>query len=170
MARRPPLVTSPSAPSVDLKHDRGNCAVGDVRDRWKERESGRGHYLKGGEGGGRLTIQSLSKSGDGPEGKRKKKFILSFIFLEDVKEEDFFLNFSKKELFKKKSALVFPCLSQQTIKYLQILEDESSFISSLRLLPGPSSNPPVEDIGKPCSRHCPPVYTSSSAHSGCTQP
>lgn len=26
----------PSAPSVDLKHDRGNCAVGDLRDRWKE--------------------------------------------------------------------------------------------------------------------------------------
>lgn len=26
----------PSAPSVDSKHDRGNCAVGDVKDRWKE--------------------------------------------------------------------------------------------------------------------------------------
>lgn len=38
----------PSAPSVDLKHDRGNCAVGDVRDRWKESETGRGHYLNRG--------------------------------------------------------------------------------------------------------------------------
>lgn len=34
----------PSAPSVDLKHDRGNCAVGDVRD--MERESCREDTIK----------------------------------------------------------------------------------------------------------------------------
>lgn len=59
----------PPAPSVDLKHDRGNCAARDVRDRWKESESGRGHYLSG---GGALTIQTLLKSGHGPA-KRSKK-------------------------------------------------------------------------------------------------
>lgn len=49
----------PSAPSVDLKHDRGNCAARDVRDRWKESESGIGHHLNGGGGGGALTIQTV---------------------------------------------------------------------------------------------------------------
>lgn len=67
----------PSAPSVDLKHDRGNCAVGDVRDRWKESESGRGHYLNR---RGALTIQSLLKSGDRPAKRRKKKFFPPFIW------------------------------------------------------------------------------------------
>lgn len=38
----------PSAPSVDLKHDWGNCAVGDVKDRWKESKVGRGHHLNRG--------------------------------------------------------------------------------------------------------------------------
>lgn len=33
----------PSAPTVDLKHDRGNCAVGDVRDRWKDSKQWRGY-------------------------------------------------------------------------------------------------------------------------------
>lgn len=66
----------PSAPSVDLKHDRGNCAARDVRDRWKESESGIGHHLNGGGGGGALTIQTLLKFGHGPA-KRKKKVPLS---------------------------------------------------------------------------------------------
>ena len=63
----------PSAPSVDLKHDRGNCAVGDVRDRWKESESGRGHYLnRGGHSLFRLCLNLET----GQKGREKSFFLL----------------------------------------------------------------------------------------------
>lgn len=141
------------------------------RQRQMEREGVGERALFEGGRGGREAHNSVSfKIWRRARGEEKKK-VYSFIYIFGGREgRRLFPQLLKKGTFEKIPALVFPCLSQQTIKYLQILEDESSFISSLRLLPGPSSNPPVEDIGKPCSRHCPPVYTSSSAHSGCTQP
>lgn len=95
----------PSAPSVDLKHDRGNCAVGDVRDRWKESELGRGHYLN--RGGGTLTIQSLLKSGERPA-RRRKKFLLSYgcRFCEGLNTEDW--SVSKNEQVSAQVSLTRP--------------------------------------------------------------
>jgi len=55
----------PSAPSVDFKHDRGNCTVGDVRDRWKDGELWRGlPFTEGWRA--TLTIQWQLKCGDLP--------------------------------------------------------------------------------------------------------
>lgn len=95
----------PSAPSVDLKHDRGNCAVGDVRDRWKKSESGRGHYLNR-EGG---THHSVSvKIWRKASKKEEKSFpfhkdvqlVIVFSVCEDLNKENW--SVSKKHLKKKK--------------------------------------------------------------------
>lgn len=67
----------PSAPSVDLRHDRGNCAVGDVRDRWKESESGRGHYFNKG-GWWRGTHHSVSVKIWTQASSEKGKSLFSF--------------------------------------------------------------------------------------------
>lgn len=52
LARCTLLVTTHQPPSVDFKHDRGNCAVGDVRD--MERESCREDTIKQQRGWGSL--------------------------------------------------------------------------------------------------------------------
>lgn len=114
----------PSAPSVDLKHDRGNCAVGDVRDRWKESESGERALFeqRGQEGGEALAIQSLFRSGDRPWKGRGGAFMQWLVYLNE--EPDLCLTCIKDEEAGPRVAFIrtdiypLPFIHREEVKYV----------------------------------------------------